>query len=73
MKKLAVVASLLWIALAVCPCSAVAGEAPKGPHMRLDQRTHDCGSVREGTLVEHAFKVVNEGDEPLKILEVKPG
>jgi len=51
----------------------MAGEPPQGPRMRLDQRTHDSGSVREGTLVEHAFKVVNEGDEPLKILDVRPG
>jgi len=73
MKKLAVVASFLWLVVAVSPNAAVAGEVPKGPRMRMDQTTHDLGSVREGTLVEHAFKVMNEGDEPLKILDVKPG
>lgn len=32
----------------------------------------DAGTVRKGELIERTFKIRNEGDEPLRILEVKP-
>lgn len=52
--------------------SAAAQEARRGPRMVLKERA-DFKEVMEGEVVEHIFKVLNQGDETLKIIRVRPG
>jgi hypothetical protein len=49
------------------------GEEPKGPKLVLKEPSFDFGAVKEGEVIEHAFKVLNEGDQMLEIQDVKPG
>jgi len=51
---------------------AAAQEARRGPRMVLKERA-DFKEVMEGEVVEHIFKVLNQGDETLKIIRVRPG
>lgn len=44
-----------------------------GPKMVLKEREFDFKEVREGEGISHAFAVINQGDEALKIIRVKPG
>ena len=41
-----------------------------GPSMSLVENTFDTGEIIAGSLIEHSFKVFNEGDSPLKITKV---
>jgi hypothetical protein len=45
----------------------------RGPKMVLDELNFNSGEVREGNVVSHAFRVFNQGDQPLEIRKVKPG
>lgn len=42
------------------------------PHLRVEVVTHDFGRVLQGTPIEHAFTLHNDGPEPLVIREVVP-
>jgi hypothetical protein len=44
-----------------------------GPRMVLEEKHHDLHEVNEGAVVEHSFKVKNQGDQVLEIQRVKPG
>jgi len=48
-------------------------QQPVGPRMILKERSFDHKNVDEGTMIEHTYKVGNEGDQPLLIRSVKPG
>ena len=52
---------------------AAAQEARRGPKIVLKERKFDFKEVMEGEVVEHIFKVLNQGDETLKIIRVRPG
>jgi hypothetical protein len=41
--------------------------------MVLPERSFDFKDVDEGKMVEHAFKVLNQGNQFLEIRNVKPG
>jgi hypothetical protein len=41
--------------------------------MVLPERVFDFKDVEEGKVVEHAFRVLNKGDQPLQITNVNPG
>jgi len=41
--------------------------------MVLPERSFDFKEVEEGKVVEHAFKVLNKGNQPLEIKNVNPG
>ena len=45
----------------------------QGPKMILEELKFDFGEVKEGAIVSHAFRVLNQGDQPLNIRKVKPG
>ena len=45
----------------------------KGPKLKVDQPTYDWGTMFQGELAAHTFKLSNIGDEDLTIVEVKPG
>ena len=48
-------------------------EGTLGPKIVLQEVAYDFGEVLEGTVVEHAFKVFNQGDQILEIKDVRPG
>ncbi len=51
----------------------VLGQDNKGPRISVEGREFDFKEVEEGTVLEHTFKILNIGDEPLKIISVRPG
>ena len=44
-----------------------------GPKMVLKERVFDFKEVKEGEVIEHTFKVLNQGEESLEIKKVAPG
>ncbi len=73
MKKLfLMIVGLLSIALWGNLCLAQ-DQAGKVPRMTVEGREFDFKDVKEGTVLEHTFKILNKGDEPLKIISVRPG
>ena len=44
-----------------------------GPKMVLKERAFDFKEVKEGEIIRHSFHVLNQGDETLRILKVRPG
>ena len=68
-----------WLAGMICIClfafsdySCLAQEA-RGPKMVLKEQVFDFKEVKEGEIIEHTFKVSNQGDRTLKIIRVRPG
>ena len=45
----------------------------QGPEMVLEELQFDFGEVKEGEVISHAFRVLNQGDQSLEIRKVKPG
>jgi hypothetical protein len=72
MKRLFILASS-GILLCFALFSASAAQTPSGPSMVLPERFFDFKEVEEGKVVEHIFKVLNKGDQPLQITNVNPG
>jgi len=69
----------LWLVRTVCIAlfslysySALAQEV-LGPKMVLKEQEFDFKEVEEGKVIEHTFRVLNEGDETLEIKKVSPG
>lgn len=52
-------------------CAAPA-EKGSGPRLHFEEMTFDFGQVVEGTMLEHTFKILNRGDQPLVIENVSP-
>ncbi len=48
-------------------------QGKKGPRIAVEGQEFDFKEVKEGTNLEHTFKILNKGDETLKIISVKPG
>jgi len=44
-----------------------------GSKMVIKEKSFDFQKVDEGQVLQHSFKVHNEGDQPLLIQNVKPG
>lgn len=42
----------------------------RGPKIRFAHETYDFGQVKQGEIVKHAFLVMNDGDDTLKISNV---
>jgi len=53
--------------------SSSPAQTPSGPSMVLPERAYDFKEVKEGKVVEHAFRVLNKGNQPLEIKNVNPG
>ena len=60
------------LSIALC-CTMAFGQDNKGPKMMVEGREFDFKEVKEGAVLEHTFKIFNKGNEPLKIISVKPG
>jgi len=50
-----------------------AQQTAKGPKLELLVRELDFGDITRGQTVEASFELKNVGDEPLKVVKVKPG
>ena len=72
MRKHVLKAIILSSLVFICAYSAPAQEV-LGPKMVLKEREFDCGEVKEGEVIEYTFSVLNQGDETLEIIRVKPG
>lgn len=59
---------LAWVAVV----STAANDAPDAPKVRFERTTHDFGKIDSDEVVEHAWKIHNDGGSPLEILGVKP-
>ncbi|MFC1867703.1 hypothetical protein ACFL0H_06175 [Thermodesulfobacteriota bacterium] len=44
-----------------------------GPKMVLEEKLFDAKVIKENSVIEHTFKIINQGDSPLEIKKVKPG
>lgn len=45
----------------------------KNPEMVIEEKIYDAKEVKEGSIIEHKFKVENRGKGPLEIRQVNPG
>ena len=52
---------------------SVLAQNVRAPKMVLKEQVFDFKEVMEGDIVQHTFKVFNEGDQTLEIKNVKPG
>ena len=50
-----------------------ASQASQLPRLQIDETSFDFGTVDEGEIVRHAFKVRNLGSGELQIARVNPG
>lgn len=44
-----------------------------GPKLVIKEQEFNFKEVMEGKVIEHTFQVLNQGDKPLKIINIKPG
>jgi hypothetical protein len=51
----------------------VLAQETHGPRLVIEEKAHDFGKVQEGHVIEHTFRILNKGDQPLLIGRVKPG
>lgn len=68
----AVLAGLWGLGFPVLADETKDNKGHKGPRIRFLQTIADVGKVRKGKKVVHHFEFVNEGDSPLKILNLIP-
>ena len=73
MKKLFLTIVGLFSIMVWCNLCVAQDQAGKGPKITVEGREFDFKDVKEGTVLEHTFKILNKGNEPLKIISVKPG
>jgi hypothetical protein len=68
---------LVWLILVVVLSGPFAQEGKKGPtaspQLEFETRELDLGSVDRGQVVTARFSARNVGDQPVRILRVKPG
>jgi hypothetical protein len=50
----------------------ISGEASGGQKASITKTSHDFGEIKEGSLIEHSFTMINQGDRTLEIVDVKP-
>jgi len=71
-KRLITLASL-GVLMCVALFTLSLAQTPSGPSMVLPESSFDFGEVDEGRVVEHTFRVLNKGTQPLEIRKVNPG
>lgn len=67
--RLALLSLLFLLAVSTSPIA----QTVSGPSLFLPERSFDFREVDEGKVVEHTFRVLNKGGEPLEIRNVNPG
>ncbi len=65
---------LLWALVIIgIFCASAAAQEKKAPRLIVKNGVFDAGTVNEGEIIKHTFLVYNQGNEPLRIIDVKPG
>jgi hypothetical protein len=72
MKRLFLTALTIFLVSVFWSSSLLAQEFG-GPKLVLKEQEFNLKEVMEGKVVEHVFQVFNQGNKPLKIINVKPG
>lgn len=72
MRRHLLIGIILIILIYLCSYPAIAQDV-NGPKMVLKERVFDFKEVNEGEVIEHTFRVLNQGEESLEIKKVKPG
>ena len=67
------VALVCFLFLFVCSTHLALAGPPDGPKMVVKGSEFDFKEIKEGETIEHVFQVLNEGNKPLEIKDVKPG
>jgi Protein of unknown function (DUF1573) len=68
MRKAFFVLPTLFFIFLADPAGVLAGSGPK---IVIDEKIFDFKEMIEGQRVEHVFKVVNQGDQPLELQKIK--
>ena len=69
-KRVYFCVTALWVSIILI--SVVTADQANAPRLFVTEKSFDFGQVDEGKPIEHAFKVSNRGDQPLKIDRVRP-
>ena len=72
LKKLFVIAMGLFFSVTFLE-GIVLCRNDRGPRMVIKEREVDFKEVKEGVTLKHVFIIGNTGNEPLKIISVRPG
>lgn len=67
---LVILLSALYLIFSALPAMA---QKITGPLVIVKEGSFDFKEVKEGAVLEHVFKILNKGDQTLKIEKVKPG
>ena len=51
----------------------IVAQEKEGPDVSLTEQEFDFGEVKQGKIIRHTFKVINQGDKTLTIEKVSPG
>jgi hypothetical protein len=71
MKKRFILIISLFLTALLPPVTSA--QTVPGPKMVIEEKEFNFKEVQEGKIVEHAFKVLNEGNQLLQIRAVRPG
>ena len=71
-KKILILIAIAIISVMGHPHSFFAQEN-KNPEIVIEEKIYDAKEVNEGSIIEHKFKVMNRGEGPLEIKQVRPG
>ncbi len=65
--------ALLLLLLSTFLGHTVLAQENRGPRIVVKEQVFDFKEIKEGSVVQHTFKVLNEGDQTLEIKSVRPG
>ena len=63
---------IMTLFLILAPGFNVLAQEGTGPVLVINEKMHDFGKVKQGKVIEHTFRVLNQGDAVLQIIRVKP-
>ena len=65
--------ALLVLLLSTSLGYTVLAQENRGPRIVVKEQVFDFKEIKEGSVVQHTFMVLNEGDQTLEIKSVRPG
>ncbi|MBN2060253.1 MAG: hypothetical protein JW882_07535 [Deltaproteobacteria bacterium] len=72
MKKFSAKVTIPFFLFLFC-FNAISAEKITGPKMLIEETLFDAKEVLEGDIIQHTFKILNIGDQPLEIKNIRPG
>jgi hypothetical protein len=72
-RRRALAASVARLLLGLSLLAGIAGETWAAPRIEAERTEIDLGEMVRGEVREARFRIVNQGDELLRITRVKPG